>query len=100
MTSTPETPAQPDPRAARRARAKKWALFLLRWTIAVVGIGYVIAKTPLYDKVTMVDPATMLPVKVALAEELPERARQAKIVDPATGATRTVTRDDLVNTPD
>ena len=45
-------------------------------------------------------PATNLPVKVTLAAELPERAPQAKIIDPVNGATRTVTRDELVNTPD
>jgi hypothetical protein len=96
MSSSPETPPTPD----RRAKAKKWAKFLLRWTIAVVGIGYVVSKTPLYDKVTIVDPASMTPVKVTLAEEMPERAREAKIIDPATRAVRTVSRDDLVNAPD
>ncbi|MEA2707621.1 MAG: glycosyltransferase 2 family protein [Phycisphaerales bacterium] len=96
MSSTPETPTQPD----RRAKAKKWAKFLLRWTIAVVGIGWVVLKTPLYDKVTIVHPGDLVPVKVTLAEELPDRARQAKIIDPGTGATRTVSRDELVNSPD
>jgi uncharacterized protein (TIRG00374 family) len=96
MSSTPPTSDPPD----RRAKAKKWAKFLLRWTIAVVGIGYVVIKTPLYDTVTMIDPDKMVPVKATLAEELPDTAGQAKIIDPVTKQVRTVSRDELVNTPD
>src|SRR5687768_3311436 len=99
MSSTPATPAPAapdDPRAQRRATAKKWIKFLLRWTIAVVGIGYVILKTPLYDTVTAVHEQTGLPVKLTLAEEMPERAREAKVIDPATGQVTTISRDRLV----
>jgi hypothetical protein len=44
---------------------KKWAKFLIRWTIAVVGIGWVLWKTPLYNSVLIVGPGTV-PIKVHL----------------------------------
>jgi uncharacterized protein (TIRG00374 family) len=101
MSSTPATSPPPDdPRADRRAKAKKWAKFLMRWTIAVVGIGWVVLNTPMFDKVTLVDPQTMRPVKVTLAKEMPERAPNAQIIDPDTGAIRNVSRAELVNSPD
>ena len=96
MSSPAETPAKPD----RRANAKKWAKFLLRWTIAVVGIGWVVLNTPLYDKVTIVNPLTMRPQKVTLAEEFHEDATHARVIDPVTRLPRTVSRDELVNSPD
>src|SRR3954467_15371329 len=109
MTRSVPTPASnpDDPHAGgknespqqRRARLKKWATFLLRWTIAVVGIGWVILNTPLYDKVTVVDEQTMRPVKITLAAEFPDRAPAATIIDPKTKAIRTVSRDEPVNTP-
>ena len=44
---------------------KKWAKFLIRWTIAVVGIGWVLWKTPLYNSVLIVGPGTVLFQSVA-----------------------------------
>jgi uncharacterized protein (TIRG00374 family) len=78
--------------------ARKWATFFLRWTIAVVGIGYVVAKTPLYNSVLIVGP-NGTPVKVRLAEEPPDNFTSVKIYD-AAGAVQKVSRAELVNTPD
>jgi hypothetical protein len=101
--SNPDDPhdgGKPESPQQRRARLKKWATFLLRWTIAVVGIGWVILNTPLYDKVTIIDPQTMRPVKVSLAEEFPDGAPNARIIDPVNDQARTIPRSELVNTPD
>jgi uncharacterized protein (TIRG00374 family) len=83
-----------------RSTFKSWAMFLLRWTIAVVGIGWVVANTPLYDKVYYVDPLTLRPEKVLLAHEVPDNFTQAQIIDPASRRLITVSRRDLVNSPD
>jgi len=85
---------------ARRVTFKSWATFVLRWTIAIVGIGWVVANTPLYNTVTRVDPATGRPQKMTLAEEVPDDFRTVKVIDPATKRTITLTRGELVNTPD
>src|SRR5215211_3999777 len=96
---------EPQPSSKKRLppSVAKWGKFLLRWTIAVVGIGWVILKTPLYDTVTVLDPAldpNNHPVKVSVAENVGDKPTSAKIIDPATGEVRVVTRDQLVNEPD
>jgi uncharacterized protein (TIRG00374 family) len=83
-----------------RSSVKKWGKFLARWTIAVIGIGWVVLNTPLYDKVTIINPQTQRPIKVTLAEELGDKFTVAKIIDPDTRAVKEVARDDLVNAPD
>jgi uncharacterized protein (TIRG00374 family) len=101
MTAPSAPPAEPAPQPkAKSSSAKKWLTFLLRWTIAVVGIGWVVMNTPLYDKVTIVDEATRTPVKATLAEEFTDLSSHAKIVDPVTKQPRSVPRSELVNTPD
>ncbi|MEO6435349.1 MAG: lysylphosphatidylglycerol synthase transmembrane domain-containing protein [Tepidisphaeraceae bacterium] len=84
---------------SRDSRARKWAKFILRWTIAIVGIGWVVLNTPLHNKVTFVG-ADKLPVKATLAQDVGDNFTQADIYDPVTGEIRTVRRDELVNTPD
>jgi uncharacterized protein (TIRG00374 family) len=84
----------------RNRRLKRLLLVLLRWSIAVIGIGYVVAKTPLYDSVLIVSSVDNRPVKVRLADEGPDDFTIAKIIDPHTGEVRTVSRADLVNAPD
>src|SRR5688500_18936722 len=82
-------------------RTKNWGKFLIRWTIAVVGIGWVVLNTPLYDRVTILDPKANRPIKVTLAEDTPEKVpASVKIIDPFTGEPRTATRDELINPPD
>ena len=89
----------PEPKTDPVKPKRKWARFILRWTIAIVGIGWVVLNTPLYDKVTMLGPGNR-PVKVSLAADAPAKIDQVEIIDPTTGATKTITRDRLVNPPD
>ena len=88
-----------EPSPAKPAR--KWAKFLIRWTIAVVGIGWVLWKTPLYNGVLIVQQPQNVPVKVRLAQEtVPDKFTEVQIIDPTTGKIRTVDRSELVNAPD
>jgi uncharacterized protein (TIRG00374 family) len=82
-----------------RDSTKKWAKFIIRWTIAIVGIGWVVWKTPLHDKVTILDSANR-PAKVTVAKEVGEPFTSVDIIDPSTGSVRTVPRAALVNPPD
>jgi uncharacterized membrane protein YbhN (UPF0104 family) len=83
----------------QKSRAKKWTKFFLRWTIAVVGIGYVVWKTPLYDRVTVLD-STLHPVKLTLIEEPPPGFTQVKAIDPATHQVKVIDAGELVSPPD
>ncbi len=79
----------------------KWWLLILRWTIAVVGIGWVLLNIPLYDKVTIVDPADGHPLKLTLAEDVGDQVPATlKIIDPRKKIIREIPRTDLVNSPD
>src|SRR4051812_48001455 len=90
MTVTDE--ASDENSREKKGGRKHLLLTLLRWSIAVIGIGYVVAKTPLYDSVLILG-ANNRPVKVRLAEEPPtEDFSVAKIVDPQSGSVRTVSR--------
>jgi uncharacterized protein (TIRG00374 family) len=93
-------PTEEPKTAQNKKRAKHLVMTVLRWTIAVIGIGYVLAKTPLYDSVLIVSPADNRPVKVRLAEEVPDHFTTAKIIDPSSGQVRAVSRAELVNAPD
>src|SRR5436190_2989090 len=96
--SDPESSQRKPDKSAKRG--KHLLLTLLRWTIAVVGIGWVVAKTPLYDSVLIVRAPQNVPVKVRLAEEVPENFTVARTIDPQTKAVREVPRSELVNAPD
>jgi uncharacterized protein (TIRG00374 family) len=94
---------KPEPKPMLPPAVAKWGKFLLRWTIAVVGIAYVVLKTPLYDKVLVLDPAldpNNRPVQVSLAQDAGDKPQSVKIIDPNTGAVRVVARDQLLNEPD
>jgi hypothetical protein len=49
------------------APAKKWAMFAVRWTIAVAGVWYVVVNISWRDQVLALDDANR-PVKVRLAQ--------------------------------
>jgi len=83
----------------KKSGVKKWAKFFLRWTIAVVGIGYVVWKTPLYDRVTVLD-STLHPVKLTLVEEPPSGFTQVKAIDPVTHQVKVIDAGELVSPPD
>lgn len=89
------------PKPAPPHKPKRWGMFLLRWTIAIVGIGWVVMKTPLYDSVTMVNPADGRPMKVRLAEDVPDKVpATVKIINPTSGKTEEIPRSELINGPD
>lgn len=79
--------------------AKKWALFILRWGIAVAGIGWVLSQISLRDHAWILD-ADHRPVEVVLAQRVTRGASQWEIIDPQSGQQRTINRADLVNPPD
>src|SRR5688572_31445640 len=88
-TDNPQ-PGQP------RSGVKKWAMFILRWTIAVVGIWYVIVNISWRDQAVILG-ENNLPVKVRLAEPAEEDSPTVTILDPVTAESRPVPRSALVN---
>ncbi|MBC8107657.1 MAG: flippase-like domain-containing protein [Anaerolineae bacterium] len=50
-------------------KAKKVIKFVLRWGIAVAGIGWVISNISLYNRVLIANPTTLRPTPVRLAAE-------------------------------
>ncbi len=46
------------------SRVKKWASFIVRWGIAVVGITWVLNNTSFHDRLLMIDSTTHRPVEV------------------------------------
>jgi hypothetical protein len=78
-----------------KKHVKKWSLFTLRWGIAVVGIWYVVKNISLHDRVLIPD-ATGRPVEARLLGPAAEDAVTYQIIDPATGAERTVPRTGLL----
>ena len=81
---------------------KHWALFTLRWGIAVVGVVWVVSKMTIHDQALVVlDSRTNRPQMVSLREGADEKADVFKVVDPAnTSKTIDVGRDDVWNAPD
>src|SRR5947207_5434060 len=79
--------------------AKKWALFVLRWTIAVVGIWYVISNISWRDRAIILN-AQNRPVQVRLARPAEENSPSVWYLDPADATTHQVFRSDLVNEAD
>jgi hypothetical protein len=63
---------------------KKWAMFTIRWGIAVAGIWYVATKISWRDQVIVLG-AGNLPYKVRLAEPAEENAATVKILDAVPG---------------
>jgi uncharacterized protein (TIRG00374 family) len=63
---------------------KKWALFAVRWGIAVAGIWYVVVNISWRDQTLVLDPDNR-PHKVRLAEPWDETAPNVTIFDPVPG---------------
>lgn len=81
-------------------RAVKVFRFVLRWTIAVVGVVWVISQIHLDDRVRVLDEQN-IPFEAVL-DRAPEgeASSQFEYRDPATGQIKTVGRDRLVSSPD
>lgn len=76
---------------------KKAAIGIVKWSIAIGGIWWVVAHMSLRDSVMLLNPTTNLPVPAVLAEHADEDAAQFKVIDPDSGKTETVQRDQLIN---
>lgn len=63
---------------------KKWALFAIRWTIAVAGIWYVVVNISWRDQALVLDPNNR-PHEVRLAEPWDERSSTVTLLDPVPG---------------
>jgi uncharacterized protein (TIRG00374 family) len=86
-----ETPPNQPP---RKPPLKRWLTFLLRWGIAVVGIGWVISQITWRDRVTLLD-ANNRPVEKRLADNQSPDAAEFTLLDG-----HTVSRSELVSKPD
>jgi hypothetical protein len=75
-------------------KAKKYLTFILRWTIAVVGIWWVLSQITWRDRVTTLN-AQNRPVSQRLANTPPLDAQQFKLLDG-----RTIDRAQLISLPD
>ncbi len=78
---------------------KKWAMFAVRWGIAVAGIWYVIVNIYWRDRVFVLN-ATNHPVETRLAAPAEEDSPTVTLLDDSGGPARTVSRGDLVNQAD
>ncbi|MBC7783020.1 MAG: flippase-like domain-containing protein [Burkholderiales bacterium] len=72
--------------------------FVLRWTIAVVGIAWVVSNLHLHDRIRVLD-ANDLPVEVRLMSGT-EYGAQFEYLSPIDGRTESVSADRVINGPD
>jgi len=82
-----------------KKHAKKWALFTLRWGIAVVGIWFVLQNITWRDSVLIQNPATGRPMPARVVGPLDESQASFRIIDPLTQAERDIPRSDLLVRP-
>lgn len=71
-------------------KVKKIAKFVVRWGIAVAGIGWVISNISLHNRVLMLNPATKRPAPVRLATAAKEADRTFRVLDPFSQPGKTV----------
>src|SRR5271170_5263107 len=80
---------------------KQWAMFCLRWGIAVAGVWYVVAHMSIRDRAWVIlNHQTNRPVQVSLESSVGENAAIYPVIDPATGNVVNAPREDVVNEPD
>ncbi|MGH7175817.1 MAG: hypothetical protein ACREJC_00425, partial [Tepidisphaeraceae bacterium] len=63
-------------------KVKKIAKFVVRWGIAVAGIGWVLSNMSLFDRVLIEDPQTGRPMPVLLAKPATEDAADFYVMSP------------------
>jgi uncharacterized protein (TIRG00374 family) len=81
-----------------RKNLKKWALFSIRWGIAVVGVWFVLSKITWYDQVLALITPSNIPVAVTLAAPADDDSASFQVIDH--GAARAIPREQVVNEPD
>jgi hypothetical protein len=80
---------------------KHWAMFCMRWGIAIVGVWYVVSHMSLRDQAWVIlNHGTNRPQQVSLDKTVGESAARYSVIDPETGKTIQVPREDVVNEPD
>ena len=85
------------PPAKKKSGAGHWALFVLRWGIAVVGVYLVVSHMSFRDQAFVIlNRQTMRPEQVSLSRAVGEDATEYPIV----GRAQPVPRVDVVNEPD
>jgi uncharacterized protein (TIRG00374 family) len=90
-----EQPIKTSGEPKRKQTAKKWIMFVIRWGIAVAGIGWVLSNISLYNQVLIANPATGRPLSVRVVRAANESDAQFQVIGPS-GATMTVPRSDLL----
>src|SRR6059036_2089399 len=77
--------------------SKKWLKNLLRWGIALFGIGYVVSNISLYDRVMIASPVSGWPISVRLAAPANEDDDTFVVQDPVDETRKiTIHRTDLL----
>jgi uncharacterized protein (TIRG00374 family) len=80
-------------------KAKKTALFILRWGIAIAGIWWVVANMSLRDKVMVLDDHN-IPHSAVLTAPASEDDLTFHVINPRTGLPDTVAASRVINAPD
>ncbi len=86
--------------ASMSSRTKRVALFLLRWTIAIAGILWVVLNLNWRSRALAILDSSNKPRWVELPNSGEETDYSFVCIDPATGGQITVSRDKIVNEPD
>src|SRR4051812_18164056 len=83
---TPPDASLPAVAPARQEhRARKWLFRLLRWAIAIFGIGYVLSNISWNDRVLLADPRDGWPVPCVLAAPATDDSPAFSIREPGSG---------------
>src|SRR5687768_11231208 len=84
-----------------KSAAAKWAKFVLRWGIAVVGIWWVVSQINFRDRVWILDQKNYpVAAKLSAYADRGDQSAVFEIYDPVTAQPRTISRREVVNLPD
>lgn len=78
-------------------RTKKLAITIVKWTIAIGGMLWVVSQMSLWDRVLLLNPTTNLLQSVRLVDHALETDAEFKVIDPDTGKEITVPAARIVN---
>ena len=106
MSDEPQSldPAEPEPHVAARKGWADWVKFALRWTIAIVGVTWVVANLTIRDRVYVLEAdaeggLVLLDAPVSEPVNLAETG-QVAYIDPRTGEKAIAEAGQLVYGPD
>jgi uncharacterized protein (TIRG00374 family) len=98
---TDDRPPGDAPPSQKKKGWKHWALFAVRWGIAVVGVWVVVSHMSVRDQAWVIlDHQTNRPVQVSLRRAVGDAAPVFPAYDPTTDQPIDVPRADVVNEPD